>query len=493
MHEDLLRHIWLKQLFDASRLMTAEKQNVRILNFGVLHRGSGPDFQQAKIEIDGTMYSGDIEFHRTVDDWKRHRHHRDKQYNSVILHVVLSGKAEETISQSGRKIPTLILEPFLLSPLQEIADQLSREEFSSKNKNIPCASRNDALESFVLQQTITAMYRERINEKVQRMYDGLCDSIIRRQRAVNEPQMLYAEMLDPDDIPLPHASIDENLFRQKLPWEQLLYEEIMDGLGYSNNRRPMKKLAEQMPLYQLTALRAGRASELTALELQSALFKTSGLLPEISLLKNQEVKIFIHQLQAAWNNLPKKPAVVPMQKTEWNFSPTRPSNFPTIRIAAAANLCYKLLYGSLFKSLITVCGGSYSAPKIKIEQLCSLFRISDDEFWNYHYSFTEAVQAKHAVLGDSRIHDIIVNTVIPFVCLYAKVFGKRDLAEHSLNIAVELPPLEENTILRRMKKQLAKNKIKITAAYQQQGLIQLYKNYCTAARCNECEIGKRVF
>ena len=86
-----------------------------------------------------------------------------------------------------------------------------------------------------------------------------------------------------------------------------------------------------------------------------------------------------------------------------------------------------------------------------------------------------------------------MNVAIPFVCLYAKVFGKEDLTERCLAIAVEMPPLEENTILRTMQKHLTAGKIRIEYAYQQQGLIQLYKKYCCADRCGDCAVGKRVF
>ena len=86
-----------------------------------------------------------------------------------------------------------------------------------------------------------------------------------------------------------------------------------------------------------------------------------------------------------------------------------------------------------------------------------------------------------------------MNVIIPFVCLYAKVFGKDDVTERCLAIAADMPLLEENTILRTMQKHLTAGKLRIDFAYQQQGLIQLYKKYCTADRCQECAVGKRVF
>lgn len=491
MHEDLLRHIWSKQLFDAARLVTKDNRAVRVLNPGTLHRGSGPDFRNATIEIGGTKFSGDIEFHRTADDWNVHNHHNDPAYNSVILHVVLQGDSSATHSHSGRMIPTIILEPFLLSSIQNISDQLSREEYSSINKPIKCASVNDSIDSSLLSEWIRGMYRERLQEKVFRLYERLCDIIISQRRIIGEPHPPYNEMLDSNDIPLPDANIDKELFKQKLPWEQLLYEGIMDGLGYSNNREGMRALAEHVSILQLKNLSSVR--ELSQMEIQAILFKASGLLPSIDETRDQESKVYVHQMHSLWKELPVQIPLMTLHSSAWNFSPTRPSNFPTIRIATAGVILNKLLTQSLFKAIITLIGGKYSSAQSKIEQLLQLLDAGDDQFWNFHYSFTEATHQKHALLGESRKHDIIVNTIIPFACLYAKVFGKSDLAEHCLNVAVELPLLEDNSILRTMNKHLVKGKVKIEFAYQQQGLIQLNKKYCDVERCGECQIGKVVF
>lgn len=489
MHEDLLRHIWSKQLFDATRLVTTDGQTVRILNPGTLHRGSGPDFRNAKIEIGGTDFSGDIEFHRTFDDWNLHNHQKDPNYNSVILHVVLQGKAQKTPAHSGRVIPTIILESFLASSIENISDQLSREEYSSMKKEIKCASVNESIEAGLLSDWIKTLYRERLQEKVLRLHEHLCDIIVSQQRIIGEPHPSYNELVD--EIPLPDSTIDKQLFKQKIAWEQLLYEEVMDGFGYSNNREPMKKLAELITL--ITLINSAVGNILSPIQIEAILFKASGLLPVLNEVNDQDCKVHIHSLNTAWNELPKKLSVTPLFHTDWNFSPTRPSNFPTIRIAAASVFLQKLLFQSSFKSIITLVSGKFSSPQSKIEGLVKLFRTDDHPFWNYHYSFTEATHKKHVVLGESRTFDIIVNTVIPFVCLYAKVFGKEDIFEHCLNIAIELPLLEDNSILRIMDKQLVKKKLKIEFAYQQQGLIQLNKRYCVIERCSECEVGKKVF
>lgn len=496
-HEDLLRHIWSRQLFDSARLVTTDGQRVRVVHSGTLHRGSGPDFHDAVIEIGGTTYRGDVEFHRTFDDWKLHSHSSDPRYNSVVLHVVLKGSAKETVSQSGRVIPTIVLENFLIVSLSDIEDHLQREEYTTRTKQIKCFPINDDVNPAVLSDLFQSMYRERVQQKVRRLYERLCEIALLYQNLINEPSAPYNEPLE-DDIPLPDNRVETKLLQQRRPWEQLLYEEVMEALGYSNNRSPMKRLAENVSLTTLFSIEsgyggsAGLKKELSVQEIQAILFKGSGLLPSLEKAQSQDSKVYIHQLHTVMNELSPVSGFPMLDQTEWIFSPTRPSNFPTIRIAAAAFFLHNLLYRSLFKSIITIVAGKYSSPESKIDQLIALHETDDDPFWNFHYSFIEATHKKHVLLGRTRILDILVNVVVPFVSLYAGVFGKKDLADHCLTIAVSLPLLDDNSILRQMNKQLIKKKIHIDNAYQQQGILQLYKRYCVQTRCGECTIGKQL-
>lgn len=478
-------------MFDTSRLTTTDGRAVLIVDPGTLSRISGPDFRNARIELDGRKYSGDIEFHRSTNDWKLHHHQHDQNYNSVILHIVFSGTAEKTTSQSGRDIPTVVLEPFLFTSLDSIADQLKREEYASKTNKLPCAHCNDTIAADLLQTWIRTMYRERLHDKISRLSDRLREIIQNDPRIVGEPGEWYGDMLE--DIPLPGGTFDGSLYKQRHAWEQLLYEEVMDCLGYSNNRRPMKMLAEHVSILRLLQVQQDWGAKLTLQQIEAILFTASGLLPAISDVRDQDSKLYIHSIHSAWNELPHRISFHSIDATEWNFSPTRPANFPTIRIAAAASFLNDLLHRSHFRSIVTIISGKYSAHDSKTEQLIHLFESADHSFWNNHFAFAETTDARHALLGQARISDIITNAVIPFVCLYATIFGQEETLDRCLSIAVELPALEGNSILKTMDAQVVKGKSPTTLAYQQQGLIHLYKRYCLSGRCGQCEIGKEVF
>ncbi len=62
--------------------------SLRVLSPGRWNRMPGPDFRNAKLELNGKTICGDIEVHVKTSDWISHGHGGDPAYDNVILHVV---------------------------------------------------------------------------------------------------------------------------------------------------------------------------------------------------------------------------------------------------------------------------------------------------------------------------------------------------------------------------------------------------------------------
>jgi hypothetical protein len=501
-HEDVLRHLWSNQYLDADCLTTLDGRKLKVIAPGILNRGGGPDFRDGVIILDGQTFRGDIEFHRTTDDWNIHLHNTNPSYNSVILHVVLhsSPGTGATMSACGRPIPVLVIDEFLSSPIEKVVEHAMRDEHLSRSAPLRCLARNNEIGADVLEQWIQSLYRERLKEKAVRMFGRLVEIIDEQHRAVSEPVENYdalREEENPNEIPAPETHIDEENLRRADAWEQLLYEGIMDGLGYSKNRTPFAVLANRVSVQRFKYSSA--QSEFSNLELEATLFHVSGLLPEIHSLHDQQSKIRLHELHTAWKNRHSTPEMIQlrsvelMHTAEWTFSPTRPANFPTARIAAASVLLGRILYRQLLTHIVTITNGAHSSSQEKLGHLLSVLTIDEDPFWSFHYSFSESSPRRHSLLGEARQHDIVVNTILPLCSLYAFIFNRENLNEHILNVAAAIPPLEDNFITRKMEKQLLKGRLRLGSAREQQGVIHLFKRYCCSGRCSECEVGKVVF
>ena len=181
-----------------------------------------------------------------------------------------------------------------------------------------------------------------------------------------------------------------------------------------------------------------------------------------------------------------------LQASDWQYFPTRPNNFPTLRISAANILISRFLNEDLFRTIIQTLKSVDNSEGTR-RTLARLLSVPLDPFWLNHYDFDQVTRNPMVALGLSRINDLLVNTVVPIALLYARIFKDTQVREHTLHFYESFPRTDDNTITRLMQKQLLHNKVLLDGASRQQGIIQLYKFYCTEDRCDDCEVGRNVF
>nr|WP_262901418.1 DUF2851 family protein [Flavihumibacter profundi] len=125
MQERLLQFIWQEKYFNTSSLFTETGEEIVIQDAGLFNTRQGPDFLDARILLNGTKWAGHVEIHIKSSQWYQHKHHSDKNYNNVILHVVWEND-DKMLSDS---IPTLVLQnrvpSIMLSRYQTLMQQNS--------------------------------------------------------------------------------------------------------------------------------------------------------------------------------------------------------------------------------------------------------------------------------------------------------------------------------------------------------------------------------
>lgn len=112
MNEYYLHYIWKMGRLPFHQLQLTDGTPISILQRGEYNElFNGPDFQNALISNEGIQWAGPVEMHVKSSDWYKHLHHLDKNYDNVVLHVVLEHDKE--IIQNGRQLPTLELKSFI--------------------------------------------------------------------------------------------------------------------------------------------------------------------------------------------------------------------------------------------------------------------------------------------------------------------------------------------------------------------------------------------
>lgn len=277
--EGLLQYIWQHRLWLSEDMATNDGRRVRVIDPGLLNTDSGPDFFNAKVEIDGHLWVGNVEIHVRASDWKRHHHDEDRAYDNVILHVVEKDDAP-VYRTSGELIPQVELK---VSPrFNECYDRLVNAKVE-----LPCAARIKEVPQLTITEWIEALAFERLHGKVDRV------------------QELYDRY---------HGS-----------WEDICYVMLARTLGFGINNDAFERLA------RVTPIRLLHKHSDSILQVEALLFGQAGLLNGA-----HADDAYYQQLTREYAFLRDKFSLRPIEGTAWKLFRSRPQNFPYRRIALLA-------------------------------------------------------------------------------------------------------------------------------------------------------------
>jgi hypothetical protein len=275
--EDLLQFIWQTRLLEKHALTTYDGQAVRVLHPGTLNENAGPDFLDARVRIGDTIWAGHVEIHIKTGQWLTHKHHLDRAYNNVVLHVVFEHDGTEL------GIPVLELKEYITPEWISVFERMMQTA-----DWIPCSRHIGDVQEQVVIPWLTRMAIERMEEKSMR--------------------------------------IESNLQRSKGNWEETVWQTLARGMGGLVNRVAMEELAVIVPLRQLRKIKHDRIA------VEGILLGAAGFLQANfrELIPNQMQNEFRHYKQLF--------GTIEMEATRWKFGRMRPAGFPTIRISQLAGV-----------------------------------------------------------------------------------------------------------------------------------------------------------
>ncbi len=497
--ERFLRQLWKHQYFSTNELSTSDGRIVTILSAGTLNNDGGPDFVNALIRIGSITYRGAVELHQNYDEWNEHCHDQDPKYNGVILHVVLyeTPVHSSQSTKSKRAIPVLILEKYLNTSYRSLWEHMIFNERAERLSSIQCYEHNDSVDGVHIKQWLAKLAVQRIELKVRRFEERLKELIDTNRLSVQEPPSRYEEIpfgIHPEELPSPQPHYSKIDFSKLELWQQLLYEGIMEALGYSKNQQPFLKLAQNANLDFLKRRLSSISAEDSHLHTEAVLFGVAGLFPLTRVLTDNESKVRVRTLKKIWKQHRPFYSKEYLHEAEWQFFRLRPENFPTVRIAGASALIHKTLANDFLASVIGIIKRADEKKNVRLKELQKLFFVTADGFWSLHYRFGErSAHVIHALVGEQRCRDIIFNVVFPIGLLYARLFKDKELRAEILAMYEEPMTLNSNSAIRVIEQQLIKNKFKVNSVMLQQGAIQVYKFFCVEKHCSACAVGTSVF
>lgn len=290
--ENLLHYIWKYRLYTATSLTTVDGLPLDIIDPGVQNTDSGPDFFNAKIMIDGTLWAGSVEIHLKASDWKAHNHHADKAYDVVILHVV--GESDCVVRRTnGEVIPQFRL----------VVDESLRRNMDwllGRDVPVPCLYRLREIEPLHRTMWLDALLSERLERKT----DDICR---------------WLDICGGD-------------------WNEAFYIALCRNFGFGVNSDAFERLARSLPF---RFIRKQRAS---GTQVEALFFGQAGL------LEADEDDHYYRLLQREYKFLAHKFSLKPLDATLFRSLRMRPGTTPHLKLAQLAMLWVR--YDTLFSALL---------------------------------------------------------------------------------------------------------------------------------------------
>ncbi len=431
--ERFLQILWNEQRF-RGELRTLDGRCFEVVSPGTWNVEAGPDFKDATICLDGELRHGAVEIHRRACDWKSHGHDDDALYDRVILHAVW--RAAPSATAQGRP-PCFEMAGAVQQPWQQLVDEFRGDVYPYARKVTPgrCAVSWALAEDQEVVRLLRIAGLARLGDKALR----ICRDAVARG------------------------------------FGQALYEAMFGALGYKNNKDAFRGLARAVPLSTLRELSDDGACE-------AVLFGSAGLLPDPSRVPVvQGRKRRLGELWDAWWRHGARPLDLP-----WCRSGMRPLNSPERRLAAG---CALLQRGALAPDewLLSLAEHAQS-PRDLFLTLQSELRVGGP--WAGYQSFTRALRRPVMLLGTSRIRDLIVNVLLPFLHAVGQKHGKAQLVHLAEDTFLIAPRLQGNRILteavHRFLVPPSRAAVLLKGACQQQGLYELHRSFCIMLR-NDCK------
>jgi hypothetical protein len=375
MKEEFLHYLWKYGLYYTDRLTDPDGNRITVLNPGCYNRDAGPDFFNARIQIGGTLWAGNVEIHTMASHFDLHGHQHDPAYNNVILHVV-AGNDRKVFNKRGEEVLTAVIR----------FDPELYERYESLVNNpyiIACQDDIQKTGKVLMKLWLNALAVERLQQK--------------------------------------SGSITEIFGETGNDWEETFYRMLCRYFGFRVNSEPFGMLANTLPFKII------RKHSDNVLQIEALLFGAAGMLDE-GLFRDALADEYYRDLIREFKILSSKYSIQPLHGCIWKFSRLRPVNFPTIRISQLAHMLS--VAGGLFSRVI---------EEPDAVQLKKLLEVPASDYWNEHFVFGKKTRRVSRKTGSQATDILIINAVVPVIFVYGRARDRQDICDRALSLLEHIP------------------------------------------------------
>ncbi|HLU90808.1 MAG TPA: DUF2851 family protein [Cyclobacteriaceae bacterium] len=250
-------------------------------------------------------------------------------------------------------------------------------------------------------------------------------------------------------------------------WEETTYRWLFFCFGFKVNNQTMLKLARMLP-YRLLKKHAGNRAVQEALLLGQAGFLRGEARDAYSLYLQKEFHFYQNKYGLGESIFP----------SEWKFMRVRPANYPSVRLAQIA---------AILHSSPNLCSAILQEDA-SIRSIQDLFNTQTSDYWQLHYYPGKKTNKKHLRhITKEILHLLAINFLVPLWYAYGQFTDNGLWQEKCFDLLQETPP-ENNRIIQKFKA----HQWNPQNAFDTQGMIGLYNNYCLNKKCLECKIGQAL-
>ena len=325
---------------------------------------SGPDFLNARLQFEETLWAGHIELHVRASDWYAHGHERDPNFANVVLHVVWEYDAD-IFNTEQNPIPTFCIRDYIQpSLLHGYRENFERQGYTF----LRCAGALEGIDKAVCSRWVTRMYLEKQEDLLNRLKS--------RSLRVNHH------------------------------WEHLLFLGLFKRFGGNINGTVFLESAERIPFRVIQRIAENR------MQLESLFMGMTGLLGAY-----RGGDPYFHLLRKEFRFLRYKFKLPGPLSGPPEFYKLRPSNFPTIRLAQLASIYHQ--HTLLFPKVVL-----FKNP----EDFYGAIKVGVSPYWKTHYVFGKPTRKRSKIISRRFADLVLVNEIIPLRNYYMRsTTGRADI------------------------------------------------------------------